>query len=188
VTVAGGATQSRQFDYDEAATLAVTMTAPNGGTVPSGLAISVGNTHFPTPRYKVFTGSGTTRSIGDLFPYPEGYQLWAGECSDAKPPAGTDDAIDGPVASERGATTTTNLQIPTVNLRVLRAGVGVPNVQVTAVHDNTCSSSFVVGTTDATGTVQAVVPFGRWQFRVGSTSSAFTTVSTMSSAMTMTVP
>jgi hypothetical protein len=32
------------------------------------------------------------------------------------------------------------------------------------------------------------VPFGKWQFRVGTTSSAFTTVSTMSSSMTMTVP
>jgi prepilin-type N-terminal cleavage/methylation domain-containing protein len=188
VTVTAGATPSRQFDYDQAATLAVTMTAPNGGTVPNALAISVGNTHFPTPRYKVFTGTGTARTIGNLFPYPEGYQLWAGECADARPPAATDDAIDGPVATDPGQTTPANLQIPTVNLRVLRAGVGVPGVQVTAVHDSTCTSSFVVGTTDATGTVQAVVPFGRWQFRVGTTSSALTTVSTLSSSMTMTVP
>jgi hypothetical protein len=189
VTVTAGATPSRQFDYDRAATLTVTMVAPNGGTVPANLAVSVGNTHFPTPRYKVFTGTGLTRTIGNLFPYPEGYQLWAGECSDAKPPTATDDAIDGPVATAPGQTTAANLQIPTVNLRVLRAGVGVPGVQVTAVHDTTtCTSSFVVGTTDATGTVQAVVPFGRWQFRVGTTNSALTTVSTMSSSMTMTVP
>lgn len=188
VTVTAGGTPSRQFDYDRAATLAVTMTAPNGGTVPNALAVSVGNTHFPTPRYKVFTGTGTARTISNLFPYPEGYQLWAGECADAKPPAATDDVIDGPVATEPGQTTAATLQIPTVNLRVLRAGVGVPGVQVTAVHDSTCTSSFVVGTTDATGTVRAVVPFGRWQFRVGTTSSSFTTVSTMSSSMTMTVP
>ena len=189
VTVSAGGTQSRQFDYDQAATLALTMTAPGGGTVPSGLAVTLGNTHYPTPRYKTFTGSGTSRTIGNLFPYPEGYQVWAGECSDAKPPTATDDTIDGPVATSPGQTTTATLQIPTVTLRVLRAGVGVPNVAVTAVHDTaTCTSSFAVGTTDATGTVQAVVPFGRWQFRVGTTSSAFTTVSTMSSSMTMTVP
>jgi type II secretory pathway pseudopilin PulG len=188
VTVSAGATPSRQFDYDLAATLAVTMTAPNGGTVPNALAISVGNTHFPTPGSKVFTGTGTSRTIANLFPYPEGFRLWAGECADAKPPSATDDVIDGPVAAEPGQTTAATLQIPTVNLRVLRAGVGVPGVQVTAVHDSSCTSSFVVGTTDATGTVQAVVPFGRWQFRVGTTSSALTTVSTMSSSMTMTVP
>ena len=78
--------------------------------------------------------------------------------------------------------------MPTVTLQVLRAGVPVPGVAVTAVHDSTCTSSFGVGTTDATGTVRAAVPFGRWQFRVGTTSSAFTTVATMSSSMTMTVP
>jgi type II secretory pathway pseudopilin PulG len=188
VSVVAGATAARQFDYDQAATLNVTMSAPNGGTVPSGLAISLGNTHYPTPRYKTFTGTGTSRTISNLFPYPEGYTVWAGECSDARPPTGTDDAIDGPVATEPGQSTTATLQIPTVNVQVLRNGVPVPGVSVTAVHDSTCTSSFVVGTTDATGTVQAVVPFGTWQFRVGTTNSAFTTVSTMSSSMTMTVP
>jgi prepilin-type N-terminal cleavage/methylation domain-containing protein len=189
VTVSAGATQSRQFDYDQGATLAVTMSAPGGGTVPSALAVTLGNTHYPTPRYKTFTGTGTSRTIANLFPYPEGYQMWAGECSDAKPPTATDDAIDGPVATPPGLTTTATLQIPTVTLQVLRAGVPVPGVAVTAVHDtSTCTSSFVVGTTDATGTVKAVVPFGRWQFKVGTTSSAFTTVSSMSSSMTMTVP
>jgi len=188
VTVAAGGTGSRQFDYDRAATLTLTMTAPGGGTVPPGLAVSLGNAHYPTPRYKTFTGTGTARTIGNLFPYPEGYQAWAGECSDARPPTATDDAIDGPLLTEPGGSTAGTLQIPTVTLQVLRAGVPVPGVSVTAVHDSTCTSSFVVGTTDATGTVRAVVPFGRWQFRVGTTSSAFTTVATMASSMTMTVP
>jgi hypothetical protein len=189
VSVMAGGTASRQFDYDLAATLSLTMTAPGGGTVPSGIAISLGNTHYPTPRYKTFTGSGTSRTIGNLFPYPEGYQAWAGGCSDARPPTNADDAVDGPLTTEPGQTTTGTVQIPTVTLQVLRAGVPVPGAAVTAVHDtSTCTSSFSVGTTDATGTVQAVVPFGRWQFRVGTTSSAFTTVSTMSSSMTMTVP
>lgn len=189
VSVVAGATAARQFDYDQAATLNITMAAPNGGTVPSALAVTLGNTHYPTPRYKTFPGTGLSRTIGNLFPYPEGYTMWAGECSDAKPPAATDDAIDGPVTTGPGQTTTATLQIPTVNLQVLRAGVPVPGVSVTAVHDTSiCTSSFVVGTTDATGTVQAVVPFGRWQFRVGTTNSAFTTVAAMSSSMTMTVP
>jgi type II secretory pathway pseudopilin PulG len=188
VSVTAGGTASRQFDYDQAATLSLTMTAPGGGTVPSDLAISLGNTHYPTPRYKTFTGAGTVRTIGNLFPYPEGYQAWAGSCADARPPTATDDAIDGPLSTSPGQTTTGIVQIPTVTLQVLRAGVPVPGVSVTAAHDPTCTSSFVVGTTDATGTVRAVVPFGRWQFRVGTTNSAFTTVSTMSSSMTMTVP
>ena len=189
VTVTAAGTASRQFDYDQAASLSLTLTAPGGGTVPSGIAVSLGSTHYPTPRYKSFTGTGTSRTIGNLFPYPEGYEAWAGECSDARPPTATDDAIDGPLATAPGQTTTGTIQMPTVTRRVLRAGVGVPGASVTAVHDTTtCTSSFVVGTTDATGTVQAAVPFGRWQFRVGTTSSAFTTVATMSSAMTMTVP
>jgi type II secretory pathway pseudopilin PulG len=189
VSVTAGATAAKQFDYDQGATLNIAMAAPNGGTVPSGLAVTLGNTHYPTPKYKSFTGTGTARTVGNLFPYPEGYTVWAGDCSDAKPPVATDDTIDGPVATAPGTTAAYTLQIPTVTLQVLRAGVGVPGVSVTAVHDtSTCTSSFVVGTTDATGTVRAVVPFGKWQFRVGTTNSAFTTVSTMSSSMTMTVP
>jgi prepilin-type N-terminal cleavage/methylation domain-containing protein len=188
VSVTPAGTASRQFDYDRAATLALTLTAPGGGTVPN-LPVTLGNTHYPTPRYKSFTGTGTSRTIGNLFPYPEGYQAWVGACADARPPTATDDAVDGPLTTEPGQTTAGTIQMPTVTLQVLRAGVPVPGAAVTAVHDtSTCTSSFSVGTTDATGTVQAAVPFGRWQFRVGTTNSAFTTVSTMSSSMTMTVP
>jgi hypothetical protein len=188
VSVTAGATAARQFDYDQAAGLNITMTAPNGGTVPNALAVTLGNTHYPTPKYKTFTGTGTSRTIGNLFPYPEGYTVWAGECSDARPPNGTDDTIDGPVATEPGTNADYILQIPTMTVQVLRAGVPVPGVAVTAVHDSTCTSSFAVGTTDATGRVQAVVPFGRWSFRVGTTTSSFINVDKMTDSMTMTVP
>ncbi|MCZ7526125.1 MAG: prepilin-type N-terminal cleavage/methylation domain-containing protein [Acidimicrobiia bacterium] len=56
--VLAGATTSVGFDYDRSATLELTLTAPDGGTVPADLAVTLGNTQFLPDGRKTVPGSG----------------------------------------------------------------------------------------------------------------------------------
>ncbi len=87
-TVQVGGTTSIQFQYDRAATLTLTLrrlrAARRCPTSP-GVPVSLGNTHILPTGVKVVAGTGTTRTIGSLFPYTDGWETWAGSCSDADP-------------------------------------------------------------------------------------------------------
>ena len=53
--------------------------------MPNAVPISLGNTHLLPLGVMPTSGSGNPRTITGLFPYADGYQTWAGACSDADP-------------------------------------------------------------------------------------------------------
>lgn len=166
------------FDYDLAASLELSLVGEFGGTAPSDVAVTVANTHLLPTGTKVVPGTGTPRTVGSLFPYSDGYQVWAGSCADADPEAvggGGAPLYPGatrqpPLAVSPGGTTTGTVDLASANLIVERNAVPQPGLTVTAHHDpdSVCASGSVLtlGTTDAAGVVQAALPYGTWRFEV----------------------
>jgi Tfp pilus assembly protein PilV len=180
VGVTVGNVSSVQFDYDQAATLSLTFAADAGGTIPSDIPVTLGNTQFLPSGVKTYAGSGLTRSIGSLFPAADGYTVWAGSCADADPegqlpsaggpywPTGQRaDPLDAP----RGVTTAGTVALKTAAITVTGTG-GLPLVGATVVAthavDQSCGAgeTHVLGTTDATGLLNTALPFGTWQLTV----------------------
>jgi type II secretory pathway pseudopilin PulG len=172
-----------QFDYDQAATLNLTMQPANGGVLPNDLPLTIANSHFLGNGTQPYPGTGSARTIANLFPAEEGYTVWPGQCADADPQgqqivggvvAGAywPNAVRAPaLATTPGATTTGTVTVPTVTLTVKdHTGAVVPGVSVTATHaaDNICTAgeTHVLGTTDANGQLVVGLPYGHWTVSV----------------------
>lgn len=179
ITVASGTVSSVQFDYDRAATLSLGIFAPAGGNIPADVPLTIGNNQILPLGTKVVDGSGTNRSLPDLFPFADGYQVWAGACADADP-EGIDlvggapywsGAVRPPaLATDPGVVTTGTVSMETLQVDVTRSGAPVPSVNVVAVHpaDDRCESgeTLDLGTTDSSGQVRGALPFGTWEIQV----------------------
>jgi hypothetical protein len=177
-----------QFDYDRAATLAVTLNAPTNAVMPSGIPLTVANNQL-TVGTKSFqessTGSGTVRSVTPLFPYLSGYQAWAGDCADADPGTYSGGSRGATVATTPGASTPATVTLDAVDVLVTRL-LGTPvvstpvansNVTVQATHaaDSGCASGRTLTAstrTDATGRFRLALPYGTWSIRVTTTSTS----------------
>jgi prepilin-type N-terminal cleavage/methylation domain-containing protein len=176
--VTSGATSSVAFDYDRAATLTLTLNAPDGGTFPADLPVSVGNTGLLPTGAKAFAGTGAVRTLDSLFPYDDGYAVWAGDCSDADP-----EGEDGSgVAYWEGATRETALEtapagaasglvtLRTVQISFLDLSASGQPFDVVAVHvaDNGCPSGqqYTVASFTDSGLADVALPFGTWTFEV----------------------
>jgi prepilin-type N-terminal cleavage/methylation domain-containing protein len=172
-----------QFDYDQAATLNLTMQVAAGGVLPNDLPLTIANSHFLGNGTQPYLGTGSARTIGNLFPEAEGYTVWPGQCADADPQgqqivggvaAGPywPNALRAPaLATTPGATTVGTVTVPSVTLTVKDGtGTAVPGVSLTATHaaDNVCASgeTHVLGTTDASGQLVVGVPYGHWTVSV----------------------
>lgn len=180
VGVTVGNVSSVQFDYDRAATLSLTFAADAGGTIPTDLPVSLGNTQFQPAGVKTYTGSGLIRSIGSLFPANDGYTVWAGSCADADPEGQLPNAGGAywtggqradPLSTPPGATTAGTIAVKTAAITVTGTG-GLPltGAPVVATHapDSVCAAgeTHVLGVTNATGQLSAALPYGTWQITV----------------------
>jgi prepilin-type N-terminal cleavage/methylation domain-containing protein len=81
-TVSVGSTKSVVFNLDRAATLNVTGWT-SSAPAATGIPVSVANTGLQPNGQYVFP-AGTT-ALTPLFPYSDGYSLFAGSCTDANP-------------------------------------------------------------------------------------------------------
>src|SRR5581483_9715364 len=73
-------------DLQGVATLQLTMAGSVfGSPAPSGLTVSLYNTHILPNGVKSFPGAGNPRTISGQFPYADGYEVWAGDCAEADP-------------------------------------------------------------------------------------------------------
>jgi prepilin-type N-terminal cleavage/methylation domain-containing protein len=178
--VSRGSITPVQFDYDEAATLELTLGDDPAYPVPAlnGLDVTVANPALQLGS-KVFAGTGSLRPIGNLYPYSDGYQAWAGNCPENDPqgltPEGAPIWPDPPgalrapaLASLPGQVTVGNIVMKRVEVQVTDfGGVPQPGRQVTAsfAGNGSCSSlSADLGTTDTNGKVFASLPYGSWVF------------------------
>jgi prepilin-type N-terminal cleavage/methylation domain-containing protein len=174
VSVSVGRTTSVQFDYDRSVTLNLTFDSDPAHPVPTNLATAIGHTAFQPSGIAVRTGTGQPRVVTNLFPFRDGYEVWAGSCLDADPAAQTSTGPIWPgadrtpaLAVSPGQVTAGTVDTAPMDVRVTTtAGVPVAGVQVRAQHaaDNGCAAGelITIGVTDATGYLGVSLPFGRW--------------------------
>ncbi len=90
-TVSGGATNSFIFSYDRASTVSATFQTSVGGVPQADKAtdIMVANSGLQSPGTKTFsvgaTPATTISSGATLYPFSDGYVVWAGTCASADP-------------------------------------------------------------------------------------------------------
>lgn len=169
------------FDYDQAATINATfVTGDSAYALPSvmDLTLVLGNGGLLPAGSVSRPGAGATRSANNLWPYPSGYQLWAGDCLDSDPLT-TGDARAAPVTVSPGSAVSANVDLGRVWVFVAHDNSGWiadPNVTVQAVHvaDTSCPAGDLVtlGQTNAMGYLKTSLPYGTWELRaVGKTTS-----------------
>lgn len=182
-----GAVASAQFDYDRAATLELALDATGGGTIPDGVPVTLANSQLLPNGLKSFPGTGTTRTLGELFPSAEGYQAFAGSCADADPEGIElvyDDVLeewveDGPywegaardpvMPTTPAGTTAGTVTLDSGTVEVLQDALPLVGAEVVATHpeDSACDGeSYTLGTTDASGRLTAALPYGTWELSV----------------------
>ncbi len=176
--VTSGATSSVAFDYDRAASLSLSLTTSAGGSFPSSVPISVGNTGLIPTGSKAYAGTGALRTIGNLFPYADGYAAWAGDCADADPEGQDGSGVafwDGASratafeTSPAGAVSGT-VTVPTVEVHYGDVSWSSGTQDIVAVHDadNGCPTGrqYTVATVSGPGTVLVAIPYGTWTFEI----------------------
>ena len=205
-TVVAGSTVPLQFQYDQAATINATLVATGSAPLPTtgGIPVSLGNTHILPSGVTTVAGTGASRTLGSLFPFVDGWDLWGGRCSDADPegvkPTGgayyVGASRTAPVTVTPGGTSAGTVSLPalTVQTRTTTA-TARPNVVVTATHvvpsgvsvDPGCPSGevYTLGTTNASGNLTVGLPYGKWTISAQGTS---TTVTTTLSPLTAPTP
>ena len=175
-TVGAGSTVSLQFQYDQAATMNLTLVGSGGGSIPNGIGVTLANTHLLPGGKKAFTTAGvsTPQTLLGLFPYVDGYEMFAGSCLAADPEGMNGAVAIYPGASRPAATAVTpgGTSSATVPLRTLivqtRTGASAarPGVVVTAknVTDTGCptQTTYALGSTDASGNLTVALPYGSW--------------------------
>ena len=186
VAVVAAQTTVAQLSYDRAATLQVGLVPPANSVLPDGIAATVYNTNL-TVQTKVFTGSGLSRTLGPLFPFTSGYEVWAGSCSDAEPSVlGGSRAT--PLIAAPGGTASGSAPLGAVDVLVTRLGLPVNGATVQAEHDPSsgCPSGMATLTTStrtgSDGRIRLALPYGRWKIRATAITSALSGTVTVSQA------
>lgn len=169
--VVAGAISSLQFQYDRAATLNLTLVGKDTGAAPPLYTpLMLANTHLLPAGQRVYYASGTGApfNVTNLFPFNEGYEAWAGSCTDAYPGAGAVSVF----AVTPGGTTTATIPMPEVKVVVTVAGVPAPGELIQVVHAATAGCPggeyYWLGYTDALGQMTFALPYGvNWWIFVG---------------------
>ncbi len=181
-SVTVGQTASMQFNYDTGATIAVSGWTGSVAPPATGIPIGVANTGLQP--FSAYTYAAGTTTMTPLFPYPSGYTVFAGNCTDNNP-EGLDTNRNrfyddpGTLATNvtPGATTTTGVPLYDLPIRVVNnLGVAVAGATVTATattgnpvpFTSVCMSGAATGTapvlglvaTDAAGMSANAAPLG----------------------------
>jgi prepilin-type N-terminal cleavage/methylation domain-containing protein len=176
--VTSGATSSVAFDYDWASTLTLSLTSPGGGSFPSNLSVDVGNSALVPTGSKEFVGAGAIRTIGNLYPYADGYEAWAGSCADADPEGKDGGGLafwpgasrDAGFDTSPGSTTTGTVNMPTVELHYgdTSHSSGAHNIIAVHLADNGCPTGllYTIGTFSNPAVTLVALPYGTWTFKV----------------------
>jgi hypothetical protein len=169
--VTAGTVTSTEIDVDQAATITVGPAATTG-TLPDGMGITVANTSLTTgTEVSAWTSSAT--AVTGLFPFANGYGLWAGSCADADPTYTGNGGTRATVTVSPGATTaaTTALTVQPVQVYRNTTGTTARSAAILrAVHvgSASCPSSaetlvFTAGPSDASGVARLALPYGSWR-------------------------
>lgn len=166
-SVTGGNTTNLVFDYDRAADLDAGFDTRVGSVTQAARAkaIMVANSGLPSPSTRTFSSATLATLISSdftLYPFTDGYAVWAGAC------AGADPRVYGQsapiVTIGPAATQAVTLRVPALNIQVRKAGVPFPTARV-RVRPMTagCGSTFD-GPLNSTANLQEPgLPYGDYQ-------------------------
>ena len=187
LTVNGSQITKAQFDYDRAAALFVSWLAPVGAVgplvTPGAIPVTLSNDYFPNNRQKAFLDcsdpqavptsctSGNPRRITNLYPAAQGYGVWGGTCADAAPLTAPQ-----PTNVSPGTSAAVSVRLGEVLTYVHTKKNPSANTTVYAVHapDSSCPAgqSIALGTTDSSGELNALLPYGQWTIATNSSASS----------------
>src|SRR4051812_1923589 len=186
-SVTVGQTTSLTFNYDTAAT--INITGWSGSALPPASSIPIGIANTSLQPYQQYSYAAGTTVLTPLFPYPSGYTVFAGNCTDNNP-VGYDSThnkfYNNPGTSTVTVSpgTTSNTTVPLYDLPVTvvnSAGVAVVGATVTATettgyaspYNAVCTSGGSSGTAATLGLVTSgaggasvnAVPLGHWTIK-----------------------
>ncbi len=180
-TVTNGSIQLVPFSYDRAATLEIedVITDDPGSQfqLPTGShSVIIFNPGLPTMGQMIVPGNQST--VTGLWPFPDGYSVWAGRCT-INDPAVTGGTRADPVAPHPGGTEAAPAHWKPLRVTYLdEDSTPVDGALVRATIDDTsgCSgeTTFTLGTTDSDGVVESALPYGQWT--IGSSDASPTMV------------
>lgn len=190
-----GQTAAYAFDYDAAATLRVAFKPYDAAhPAPTGLRLRLGNPNgvFTNGVLPTVYGpsAGSSIDVGSLYPFDNGYTVWAGSCTDADP--GVANRGSAAVVTS-GQLTTAEAPLGAVDI-VTKTAANLPKgVQLYAVHANDvttngCATGEVIplgASNTGTGLAQFGLPYGTWKISTSTTgASPFQTVTLTKAAPT----
>jgi prepilin-type N-terminal cleavage/methylation domain-containing protein len=169
-TVVQGQLWRGTIEYDQEAWIDVTFTTLSGWALPPGInaiPVSLGNSGITPSGSRAVSGTGNVRRLRGLWPYPSGYQLWAGACVDNDPGDFRTPPVD---AVPGGAAADARVALAPLTVRA------PANTVVTATHasDSACSSGVTVNLgSSGAGELRTSLPYGLW--RISRTSGSGST-------------
>ncbi len=154
--------------YDQEATMVAKLVTEAGFALPQGLAqvpLALANSGLLPGGKKFISGTGATRTLEHLWPYPSGYEVWAGKCLDNDPQY-TGQERDEPVAVGPGATTHTEVRLAPVIVRAAGPVTATLTAPVEPSRDRDCATTPLpqVSLGVATGgELRTSLPYGVWK-------------------------
>lgn len=198
VTVAINKTSLTQMELDSPASLRATFLTPTGATAQYG-ALSVSNSKL-SGGYKASTWApaSATRDVESLFPFHDGYGVYAGSCKANNPANWDSDYFEtsgfGYVSLDPGEMLQpVNVVVPQLQITVKRLNTSNPGVpqtftaiqyyvkerdtayQCTATVSTTTSSGVAVAGNPTTHTFTVPVPFGNYEVCVATRTASSNT-------------
>ena len=173
----------------DGASLALTLAGMFGGTPVTAMAVTLGNTGYIPSARKVFTGTGSPRTLTNLFPYNDGYDAWGGDCADADPEGKNSSNVNYWGAAQRAdpfpvdpnTTGSGTITVGTLQVNFNQSGAADGTDTIIAVHatDAICSGGETLTLTTFpanTGTALIALPFGTWTIKAQGKTGSFPTV------------
>ena len=141
------------------------VTLANSALLPNGTSVLRGSVD----------AAGLTQGLGNLWPYPSGYEIWAGACPDSDPFAA--DRPRALVAATPGGTSTVTLPVAAIDAEWAGSNPKA-NREVVAerVDGLECPGGATIrlGRTDTSGLLKTSLPFGQWRISVGTRQGTYT--------------
>ena len=167
---AGTLVKGKAFTYDQAATLNVKLTTDARYQIPTSLPqLTLGNTNLQPTGTKTVASTGATTALSGLFPFSDGYTVWAGGCQQSDPAAAGGTRTATVVAP--GATQSVSVRLAPVTVTAVKGVNPLAGATVVAVPSSTTGcgptdNPLTLGVTDASGTLRTSLPAGAWTLKL----------------------
>jgi hypothetical protein len=184
IGVVGGTTALKQIQLDEPSSIKAIIATNVGSPLatPGVKSISVNNAQLPSPGWKTATAATPQASftVASLFPFKDGYGLYAGTCADNNPTKWDSDyfttlGTTAFVVPTPGAQSTVTVLAPTITANVKNLPSGKKASVFYQSADSTCTDSYPVATTptsassSTTYSASTVMPWGRFKVCIDDT-------------------